>query len=114
MQGEVRAGEQRVDVGADRVERDVAEVEQAGESDHDVQAERQHHVQDGEVGDAHPGGSRVGKRKRQEKQRCNNQKNTNPDPRRRFHARSPTRSPSSPEGRNTSTRISTRNEITSW
>ena len=27
-------------VGADREERDVAEVEQAGEADHDVQAER--------------------------------------------------------------------------
>ena len=36
--------EQRVGVGADRVERDVAEVEQAGEADHDVQAPAEHHV----------------------------------------------------------------------
>ena len=41
-------------VGADRVERDVAEVEQAGEADDDVEAEREQHVQQREVGDAHP------------------------------------------------------------
>ena len=40
-------------VRADRVERDVAEVEQAGEADHDVQPERHHHVheRDGRVVD---------------------------------------------------------------
>ena len=37
-------GEQRVGIGADRVEGDVAEVEQAGEADHDVQAPAEHHV----------------------------------------------------------------------
>ena len=37
-------GEQRVGIGADRVEGDVAEVEQAGEPDHDVQAPAEHHV----------------------------------------------------------------------
>ena len=45
-------GDQRVGVGADRVEGDVAEVEQAGETDHDVQAPAEHHVgehQDAEV-----------------------------------------------------------------
>ena len=42
-QAEMRA-EQRVGVGADRVEGDVAEVEQAGEADDDVQAPGQHHV----------------------------------------------------------------------
>ena len=44
--------EQRVGIGADRVEGDVAEVEQAGEADHDVQAPAEHHVgedQDAEV-----------------------------------------------------------------
>ena len=37
-------GEQRVGIGADRVEGDIAEIEQAGEADHDVQAPAQHHV----------------------------------------------------------------------
>ena len=36
--------QQRVGVGADRVEGDVAEVEQAGEADHDVQPPAEHHV----------------------------------------------------------------------
>src|SRR5690606_19115104 len=36
--------EQRVAIGADGVEGDVAEVEQAGQSDDDVQAPGQHHV----------------------------------------------------------------------
>ena len=54
VQAEVRRREQRVDVGADGVERDVAEVEQAGEADDDVEAERQQHVEHREVEDAHP------------------------------------------------------------
>ena len=33
-----------VGVGADRIEGDVAEIEQAGEADHDVEAPAQHHV----------------------------------------------------------------------
>ncbi len=37
-------GEQRVGIGADRIEGDVAEVEQAGEADDDVQAPAQHHI----------------------------------------------------------------------
>ena len=44
--------QQRVGIGADRVEGDVAEVEQAGEADHDVQSPAEHHVgqhQDAEV-----------------------------------------------------------------
>ena len=36
--------EQRIGIGADRVEGDVAEVEQAGEADDDVQPPGQHHV----------------------------------------------------------------------
>ena len=36
--------QQRVGIGADRVERDIAEVEQAGEADHDVQPPAEHHV----------------------------------------------------------------------
>ena len=37
-------GEQREGIGADRVEGDVAEVEQAGEADHDVEPPAEHHV----------------------------------------------------------------------
>ena len=47
-------GEQRVGVGADRVEGDIAEIEQAGEADDDVQAPAEHHVdedQDAEMVD---------------------------------------------------------------
>ena len=36
--------QQRVGIGADGVEGDVAEIEQAGEADHDVQAPAEHHV----------------------------------------------------------------------
>ena len=36
--------QQRVGIGADRVEGDITEVEQAGEADHDIQAPAQHHV----------------------------------------------------------------------
>ena len=44
--------EERVGIGADRVERDVAEIEQAGEADDDVEAPAEHHVgqdQDAEI-----------------------------------------------------------------
>ena len=37
-------GQQRVGIGADRVEGDVAEIEQAGEADDDVEAPAEHHV----------------------------------------------------------------------
>ncbi len=39
-----RGGEQGIRIGADGVERDVAEVEQAGEADHDVEPPAEHHV----------------------------------------------------------------------
>ena len=51
----MRAGEQSPGVGADGVERDVAEIEQTGKADHDVESERQEGVKDREVEDAHPG-----------------------------------------------------------
>ena len=56
--------EQRVGIGADRVEGDVAEVEQAGEADHDVQAPAEHDV------DQHGGGDvdHVAVGERQERQ----------------------------------------------
>ena len=53
--GQLRRGEQAEHVGADRVEGDVAEVEQAGVADDDVEAERQQHVEQRDVDDAHPG-----------------------------------------------------------
>ena len=37
-------GQQRVGIGADRVERDIAEIEQAGEADHDVEPPAEHHI----------------------------------------------------------------------
>ena len=37
-------GEQRVGISADRVERDIAKIEQTGEPDDDVQSEAEHHV----------------------------------------------------------------------
>ena len=50
----VRAGEQAEHVGAHRVEGHVAQVEQAGITDHDVEAQRQQHVEQGQRHDAHP------------------------------------------------------------
>mgnify|MGYP006170551827 CR=1 FL=1 len=48
--------QQRVGIGADRVERDIAEVEQAGEADDDAEAERQ---QDPVAGDEEDGDPEV-------------------------------------------------------
>ncbi len=44
--------QQRIGIGADGVERDIAEIEQAGEADHHVEPPSEHHVsehEDGEV-----------------------------------------------------------------
>ena len=43
--------QQRVGIGADRVEGDIAEIEQPGETDHDVQSEAEHRVGDDEDGE---------------------------------------------------------------
>ena len=53
--GELRRGQQGRQVGTHGIEGDIAEVEQAGEADDDVQAQGQHDVQQGHVDDAHPG-----------------------------------------------------------
>src|SRR6185295_2140223 len=101
----------------DGIKRDVAQIEQPGEADDDVESERQQDVEDRVVGDAHPGGPDLREREGQHGQRPGDEHDA--DPARGgmrapiFHARSPTRSPSSPEGRNTSTRISTMNANTS-
>ena len=43
--------EQCVGIGADRIERDVAEIQQPGQPDHDVQAPAQHDVGQHEGGE---------------------------------------------------------------
>ena len=61
-------GEQRIGIGADRVERDIAEIEQAGEPDHDVQAPAEHHVDqdlDAEIVDPFHRALQAGDRDRQ-------------------------------------------------
>jgi len=113
VQAEMRRCEQRIDVGADGIEGDVAEIEQAGKADHDVEAQRQHDIQQGEIENPQPGVAQSGaddKRQRDQGQRDEAQ--TEPRialPARRhprpLHARSATFSPSSPAGRNTSTPI---------
>ncbi len=125
MQVEVGRGEERVDVGADRIERDVAQVEESGEADDDVEAERKEAVEDRDVGDADP---ELALRRQDERQNCERDADGGePYPNElrmplrveellhgRCQARSATRSPSRPDGRNTSTAISTRKANTSW
>ena len=60
--------QQRVGIGADRVEGDVAEIEQAGEPDHDVEAPAQHHVDqnlDAEIVDPLHRALKAGERERE-------------------------------------------------
>ena len=118
MQPEVRAGQQRVEIRADGVEGDVAHVQQAGKADHDVQTERQHDVEQGEVDHAQPG---IAKRTADD-ERENGQEDADSERRgdgrplvlaqgietEDHHARSATRSPINPDGRKTSTPISTK------
>ena len=63
-EAEIEMGrEHRIAVGADRIEGDVAEIEQAGETDHDVEAPSQHdvgqhqgrHIDEAPVGKGHEG-----------------------------------------------------------
>ena len=122
VQAELRAGEQRVDVGADGVERDVAEVEQAGEADDDVQAQREHDVEDREVRDAHPGGADLRQCERQQRRARGRSARLRPRSARAGRACRSTAASGpvsdalaeQPGGRNTSTRISTMNANTSW
>src|SRR5690348_2771676 len=111
-------GEQRVRIRADRIEGDVAEIQQAGEADDDVEAEREQHIENRVVRDAHPTRANLRERERQHGEREGDEYAPQPQRRRARapipHARSPTRSPSKPDGRKTSTRISTRKANTSW
>ena len=43
--------DQRVGIGADRVKGDVAEIEEAGEADDDVEPEAEHRIGDDEDGE---------------------------------------------------------------
>ena len=121
VQAELRRSQQGIKIGADRVEGDIAQIEQAGVADHDIEPQRQHDVEQGEVEDAHPAVAQSGthqegrSREQQAEQDKRDQRNaavgfqTLP-----VHGRSATRSPSKPEGRNTSTPISTKKANTSW
>src|SRR5205823_6171099 len=118
VQIEVRAREQGIGIRAHGVEGDVAEIEQSGEADDDVETEREQHIEDRVVRNPYPGGADLREREGQHRQSDRDQRDTAPQDRRVcapiLQARSPTRSPSRPEGRNTSTRISTMNANTSW
>ena len=120
MNAEVRRRQQRIDVRADGVEGDVPEIEQARETDDDVESQREHDVEHCKVENANPGLAGERRDEGQQRQRQREQHDACPDLRRnRFrprpvHARSATRSPSKPDGRNISTSISTKNANTSW
>jgi hypothetical protein len=55
VQAELRRGQQRIGISADGIESDEAQIEQTGEADHDVQPQRQHHIQQREIEHAQPG-----------------------------------------------------------
>ena len=119
---ELRRCQQGVAVGANGKKCDIAEIEQAGEAHHDVQPQREHDEQQRYVGDAHPGASE----QRLDQERRGQQQQRQPGPgdpapgiarlqqgQEIIHARSPLCCPINPDGRSTSTRISTRNANTS-
>ncbi|KAG1263478.1 hypothetical protein G6F65_014510 [Rhizopus arrhizus] len=58
VQPEGRRGQQGPGIGAHRVERDVAQIQQAGKAHHDVQAQAQHHVDQHQRGDVDRAASR--------------------------------------------------------
>ena len=106
---QVWRGEQGVHIRADRKKCHVAQIEQAGIPDDDVQTNRQQHIQQGCIDDTNP---RIAKLTQAHRQ--GNQRNGRNDikPLVVFHhvspqARSATRSPSRPEGRNVRITIST-------
>ncbi len=116
VQAEVRAGEQRIDIGADGVESDVAEIEQAGEANDDVEAECQENVKNCEIEDAHPRlPAQRGNEGQRDQRRSDQQdadRRTRSEP--LVHARSPVFSPNRPEGLNINTTISTTKAKMSW
>ncbi len=108
-------------VGAQRIECDITQVQQPGKTDHDIETKGEHDVQQGEVHDPHPGVTKVHGNERE-----NHNRDADQDPvciglaRIAFdakiisheyplYARSATRSPMMPDGRNVRTIISTTN-----
>ena len=50
----MRRSQQRCQIRADGVKGDKAHIQQAGIADHNIQPQRQHNVEQGEVDDPHP------------------------------------------------------------
>jgi hypothetical protein len=73
VQAEVRRGEEAEQIGSDRVEGDVAEVEQAGKTDHQIQAEREQHIDQREIQDPDPGVGDGHRDERGGKRDCDNE-----------------------------------------
>ena len=109
---QVRRRQQAVHVGTHRKKGHIAQIQQAGVTDHNVQAQGQQHIKQGHVSDAHPGIAEALQHHRQHQQSDGGDQENNGLV--LFHldapgvqARSATRSPSRPEGRSVSTMIST-------
>jgi hypothetical protein len=65
---QMRRSQHRHHIGADGVKGDVAQIQQAGIADHNIQPQRQHGVEQAEVQDAHPGLPHEANRKRRDQQ----------------------------------------------
>ena len=55
MKAELRRRQQRPRVSANSIESDITEVEQARKTDHNIQSEGEHRVDQCEIDDAYPG-----------------------------------------------------------
>ena len=74
MDAEMGRGEQRVEIGAEREERHVAQVEQSREADDDIESQREHDVEQREAQNAYPSAAKrpvsdEGQRQQQQRQR---------------------------------------------
>ena len=79
MNVELRRGEQRIGIGTDGEERDIAKIKQAGVADHDVQAQCKHDEQQRDIDNAHPRTAEQGiSHERQRYQRYHRQHDANP------------------------------------
>gem|GEM_PF-4634885 len=121
MQAEVWRCQQGIDVGADGVEGNVTEVEQARIADDDIQPQCQEDIKNREVCDAYPRLAAKGSNERNGEQDDADEHHCQPMPlpgsgllELFVHARSPVRSPKRPEGRNISTTIRTMKAKISW
>ena len=110
---QVRRAEQRKQIRTHGKESHVTQVQQAGVADHDVQAQRQQHVQKRHVQNAHPGVAALLQQQGQDQHGHGHQQERKKSV--FFHEGSPalrqalsaTRSPSRPEGLSVSTKMST-------